>query len=145
MRRASVVAIRRLTLEHGHQIDGKPSLHFRCSDDSLQTGLLFRCNLGRVDLDNPVGARFFKPSNIQFYDLLVLAQSRTLCTGIISLCTTIPSTSNLRLGTGSVSFRLRGSDSMLQTLVKWHKLVYINMCNLLYEQRNVAFSDLLQQ
>ncbi len=26
-------------------------------DDKMQTGLLFRCNLGRVDLDVPVGER----------------------------------------------------------------------------------------
>lgn len=32
-------------------------------DDKMQTGLLFRCNLGRVDLDVPVGAflKFGKP------------------------------------------------------------------------------------
>lgn len=27
-----------------------------CSDDSHATGVLFRCNLGRADLDAPVGA-----------------------------------------------------------------------------------------
>ena len=26
-----------------------------CSDDSLSTGLLFRCSMGRIDLDTPVG------------------------------------------------------------------------------------------
>ena len=26
-----------------------------CADDSMLTGLLFRCNLGNVDLENPVG------------------------------------------------------------------------------------------
>ena len=26
-----------------------------CADDTMATGLLFRCSLGRVDLHNPVG------------------------------------------------------------------------------------------
>ena len=33
------------------------------SDDTQSQGLLFRCNLGRVDLDSPVGESFAKKSS----------------------------------------------------------------------------------
>jgi hypothetical protein len=32
------------------------------ADDSLTTGLLFRCNLGRILLDSPVGAPLPRPT-----------------------------------------------------------------------------------